>query len=220
MTVGAWHNDNESAKEIPQTIWSQGVPVKPDAQGNFLVRNLAAGEYYFLARFTTKNWYVRSIQLAPPSTANAKKPVDASRVWTNLKLGDQLSGLTITLAPGGGSLRGQLELGEAEKAPERTLVYLAPVERERADNPLNYFGTPVTSEGKISISNIPPGRYWIFSQTVVEDAPVPFLRARFPHETETRAQMRREGETAKTEIEFKPCQNVVDYKLPLKPAGQ
>ena len=217
MTVGAWHNDDESAKEIPQMIWSAGVPVKPDAQGNFLVRNLAPGEYYFVARFTTKNWYVRSIQLASPS---ARKPIDATRVWTNVKFGDQLSGLTITLAPGGGSLRGQLELGEGEKPPERTLVYLVPVERERADNPLNYFGTPLTTEGKISISSIPPGRYWIFSQTVAEDAPVPFLRVRFPDETETRAQIRREAEAAKTEIEFKPCQNVVDYKLALKPAGQ
>jgi len=220
MTVGAWHNDTETAKEIPQPVWSSGVPVKPDAQGNFLVRNLAAGEYYFVARLPAKNWYVRSIQLAPASTSTAKKPIDATRVWTNLKLGDRLSGLAITLVPGGGSFRGQLVLGEGEKVPERTFVYLAPVERERAENSLSYFGTPVTAEGKIAINNIAPGRYWIFAQTYAEDAPVPLLRARFPHETETRAQIRREAEAAKTEIEFKPCQNVVDYKLPLKPAGQ
>jgi hypothetical protein len=219
MTVGAWHNDTEPAKEIPQSVWSRGVPVKPDAQGNFLVRNLAPGEYYFVARTTAKNWYVRSVQFAPPP-ASAKKPVDATRVWTNVKFSDRLSGLTFTLVPGGGSFRGQLVLGDGEKAPERTFVYLAPVERERAANPLSYFGTPVTSEGKVAMNNIAPGRYWIFVQTLGEDAPVPLAKIRFPDEVETRAQIRRDAEAAKTEIEFKPCQNVVEYKLPLKAAAQ
>lgn len=111
-------------------------------------------------------------------------------------------------------------VGEGEKVAPRTFVYLAPVERERADNPLNYFGTPVTSEGKIVMNNIAPGRYWIFTQTLPEDAPVPLMRVRYPHETETRAQIRREAEATKTEIELKPCQDVVDFKLSLKPRDQ
>jgi hypothetical protein len=212
ITVGGWHNDTEAAKQIPSSVWSMGAPVKPDAQGNFLVRNLAPGEYYFAPRVTAKNWYVRSIQFASAQ----KKPIDATRVWTNLKSADRLSGLVITLAPGGGSFSGQLSLGEGEPVPARTFVYLAPVERERAENTLSYFGTPVASEGKFAINNIAPGRYWIFTQTVAEDAPAPLSRIRFPHETETRAQLRREAEAAKTEIEFKPCQNVENYKLPLE----
>ena len=214
MTVGAWHNDTEAAKEVPQSVWAMGQPVKPDAQGNFVVRNLAPGEYYFVARVPAKTWYVRSIQFAP---ATAKKPVDATRVWTNVKFGDRLTGLAITLTQGGASFAGQLALAEGEKVPPRTFVYLAPVERERAENSLSYFGTPVTSEGKIAINNIAPGRYWIYAQTISEDAPMPLARIRFPHETETRAQIRREAEAAKTEIEFKPCQSVVDFKLPLNP---
>lgn len=212
MTVGGWHNDTEASKEIPQSVWGYGSPVKPDAQGNFVVRNLAPGEYYFITRTAAKNWYVRSVQFAP---AGQKKPIDATRTWTNLKFGEKLSGLAITLAPGAASFRGQLALGEGEKAPERTFIYLAPVERERADNPLNYFGTPVTPDGKIVMNNIAPGRYWIYAQTVDEDAQVPLMRVRFPHETEIRAQIRRQGEAVKTEIEFKPCQNVENYKLSL-----
>ena len=217
MTVGGWHNDTEAAKEIPQSAWGYGLPAKPDAQGNFVVRNLAPGEYYFNARLGAKNWYVRSMQFA---SAAQKKPVDATRVWTYVKFGDRLSGLTVTLVPGGASLRGQLALGEGEQVPARTLVYLTPVERERADNVLNYFGGPVTPDGKIAINNIPPGRYWIFAQTVPEDVPVPLSKIRFPHETETRAQIRREAEAAKIEIEFKPCQDVVDFNLPLKTRDQ
>ena len=217
ITVGGWHNDNEAAKEVPQSIWSMGVPVKLDAQGAFVVRNLAPGEYYFAPRVAAQNWSVRSIQFLSPAQ---KKPIDATRVWTNLKIADRLSGLTITLARGGGSISGQLSLGEGEKAPARTYVYLAPVESERAEHILSYFGTPIAPDGKFAISNIAPGRYWIFTQTVAEDAPVPLSRIRFPHETETRAQIRREAEAAKTELEFKPCQNVQNYKLSLRPSAQ
>lgn len=217
MWVGGWHNDTEAAKDMPQSVWSYGSPVKPDAQGNFLVRNLAPGEYSFNARLGAKNWYVRSIQFAPSAQ---KKPVDATRVWTALKFGDRLLGLTVTLAQGGASFRGQLALGEGEEVPARTLVYLAPVEPERADRVLHYFGAAVTPDGKIAMNSIPPGRYWIFAETLAEGAPVRLSRVRLPHETETRAQIRREGEAAKTEIEFKPCQNVVDFKLPLKTRDQ
>lgn len=207
-TVGAWHNDTEAAKDLPQSIWAFGTPVKPDAQGNFTVRNLAPGEYYFAVRTQAKNWYVRSIQFP-----GVKKPIDATRVWTNVKIGDQLSGLSITMAQGGASFRGQLALAEGEQVPARTFVYLAPVERERADSALNYFGTPVTAQGRIAMNNIVPGRYWIYAETLSEDAPVPLSRIRFPNDSETRAQIRRAAEAAKTEIEFKPCQDVVDFKV-------
>jgi hypothetical protein len=214
MTVGAWHNDTEQAKEIPQALWTLGVPVKPDAQGNFLIRNLVTGEYYFAARNTGKNWYVRSVQFPP--AGNAKKPVDATRVWTSLKAGDKVTGVSITLAQGGASLRAQLALGEGEKVPARTFVYLAPVERERSDNPLSYFGGQLDAEGKIAMNNIAPGRYWIFVETLSEDVPVVLPRVRFPSEYETRAQIRRAAEATKNEIELKPCQEVADYKLSLK----
>ena len=211
MTVGGWHNDTDAAKEIPESVWSMGSPVKPDAQGNFLVRNLAAGEYYFYPRVPAKNWYVRAIEFA---ASPQKKPIDATRVWTNVRSGERLSGLAITLAPGGASFSGQFSVAERDQAVTRTLVYLVPVERERAENTLSYFGTPVSAEGKFAISNIAPGRYWIFVQTLGEDE-LPSVRIRFPHETETRAQLRRDAEAAKNQIEFKPCQNVADYKLKL-----
>ena len=217
MTIGAWHNDSEQAKETPQSIWNFGAPVKPDAEGNFLVRNLATGEYYFAVRNPGKSWYVRSIQFPATGTPGAKKPVDATRVWTNVKAGERVSGLSITLAQGGASFRGKIALAEGEEVPEGTFAYLAPVERERSENALNYFGTPVDAEGKIAMNNIPPGRYWIFAETIDEDSPVPLSRIRFPHETDTRAQIRRNAESAKTEIEFKPCQEVIDFKLSLKP---
>ncbi|HEY2963966.1 MAG TPA: carboxypeptidase-like regulatory domain-containing protein [Pyrinomonadaceae bacterium] len=221
MLVSAWHNDNDAAKEMPQFVWSIGAPVSPDAEGNFTLRNLAPAEYYFIARQTAKYWYLQSITFAPTPVAGAKvasKPIDATRVWTNIKPADKLSGLTITIAQGAASLRGNLALGEGEQVPARLFVYLVPAERERAEDVLRYFAAPVSPEGKITLNNIAPGRYWILTQTVSDDTLAPLAKLRLPLETETRARFRREAEAAKTEIEFKPCQNVTDFQLPLKPA--
>ena len=75
------------------------------------------------------------------------------------------------------------------------------------------FGAAVDPDGKILMNNIPPGRYWMFAETIGEGLPVPLSRLRFPQETEMRAQIRRGAEAGKTEIELKPCQDVTDFKL-------
>jgi hypothetical protein len=219
--VSAWHNDNDAAKEVPQFIWSFGTPVPPDDNGNFALRNLAPGDYFFVARFSAKYWYLHSMTFPSSVPAGARvvsKPVDAARVWTNIKAGDRLAGLTITLAEGAASLRGQLALGEGAQVPERLFVYLVPVERESADNVLRFYAAPVAADGKLTLNNLAPGRYWILTQTFNDDTLTPQTKLRLPHETETRSKLRRDGEAAKTEIEFKPCQNVLNYQL--KPREQ
>jgi len=219
-TVGAWHNDTEAAKETPQAFWSLGVPVRPDPQGNFVVKNLVAGEYYVVPRFSARYWYVHSISLAPPASTGAKpagRPIDATRVWTRIKPGDKLSGLTITLAQGAGLLRGRIVLGEGETVPAKVSVYLAPVEREKSDDVLRYYAVLVSPEGDIVLNHIAPGRYWVLARTAGDDEAAPMTKLRLPHETETRARIRREAEAAKTEIEIKACQSVSGFQLPLKP---
>jgi carboxypeptidase family protein len=220
MLISAWHNDNEAAKQMPPFVWNFGPPVPPDADGNFNLKNLAPGQYYFITRFVARYWYLQSITFTPTPVAGAKttpKPTDATHVWTNVKLGERLSGLTVTLAQGGASLRGRISLGEGEQLPERLFVYLAPSERERADELLRFYAVPVTPDGKITLNSVAPGRYWILPQVYGDEPVSPLVKLRLPHETETRAKLRREAEAAKTEIEFKPCQTITDYQLPLKP---
>ena len=223
VVVAGWHNDNEAAKETPPSLWSIGAPAPADADGNFVLRNLAPGEYYFVTRSPAKYWYLQSISFgAPPANAAAARPgrsSDATLVWTKIKAGDQLSGLTITLAQGAASLRGQIVPGEGVQAPEKLFLYLVPSEREKAEAVLRYFATPVSPDSRIAVNNIPPGRYWILAQTFTEDGVTPITKLRLPHETETRARLRRDAEAAKTELEFKPCQNVTDFQLSLKPAN-
>ena len=204
--ISAWHKENEAAKNQPRFVWGFGVPVPPDAQGNVTLKNLAAGQYYFAARLSAKHWYLQSISFASPA-AKTSKPVDAARTWTTVKVGDKLSGLTITLAKGAASINGQVALKEGETLPERLSVHLVPVEKEPADDPLRFYSAPVSPDGKIVMNSIAPGRYWVLTQPTSDEPDSPARKLRWPDETETRARLRRDAEAAKTEIELKPCQS-------------
>ena len=211
--VSAWHKETQATKELPPFIWSLGAPAAPDAEGNVRLRNLSPGDYRFATQFSGKYWFLRSISL-PPLKSQPAKLIDAARTWTTIKSGDRLSGLTITLAHGGASLRGQIAIAEGETLPEKLIAYLVPVEREKAEDVLRYFVAPVSTDGKIAVDNVAPGRYWILAQTTTDDRS-PSTKLRLPDSTEMRSALRRAAEAAKTEIEFKPCQNVVDFRLPL-----
>ena len=211
MFISAWHKDSDTARSQPQFIWSVGAPVRPDSQGNFTIRNLATSQYYFAARFPPRSWYLKSIAIA-----RARKPSDVTRVWTNVKTGERLSGLIVTVAQGGASVQGQVVLSEGETTPENLFVYLVPSEREAADELLRFYGAAVSKEGKIGLNNLAPGRYWILAQPASDITQAPLIKMRVPDETETRARLRRDAEAAKMEIELKPCQSVVDFRLPFK----
>ena len=219
-SVFAWYRDDVAAKQIPQFIRSKD-PARPDEKGNFLLRNLVPGAYHFGTTLKASQWYVRSILFVPPTNATTKtKQVDATRVWTNVEMSERLPGLTITLAQGGATLRGEYVLAPGERAPAGSLLYLAPAERENANDVLRYFATPIGANGYFELKNIAPGRYWVLAQLGGEESAAQSPKVRLPHETAMRAQIRREAEAAKIEIEFKPCQNIVDYRLSLKPTSQ
>lgn len=221
--VFARPRDEEAAKQIPQAIRSKSVPVRPDDKGDFRLRNLPPGSYYFDPSLRARQWYVRAITFGPPTTTTTTnattkpKQVDATRVWTAVKMDDRLSGLTITLAQGAATLRGQYELAQGEKAPAGSSLYLVPAERENANDVLRFFATTIYDNGAFELNNIAPGRYWVLAQMGGEDSST---KVRLPLETETRARIRRLAEAAKTEIEFKPCQDILNFRLPLKPRDQ
>jgi len=219
ISVSAWHRQTEATKNQPQFIWSMGAPVSADERGDFSLNNLAPAQYHFAARFPAKSWYLKSISLTPPAPAGAKtasKSIDTTRVWTTIKSGDRLSGLTVTLAQGAASFRGQVVFDSAETRPERWFAYLVPAEPEHANNSLRFYGGTVSPEGKIQLVNLAPGRYWVLVQPAIDDALSAFPGFRIPDETETRAKLRRDAEELKTEIELKPCQDLGDFKITVK----
>lgn len=214
-SVFARHKDDDAAKQVPKAIRSRTEPARPDEKGDFQLRNLVPGAYYFGPTLRAKQWFVDSITFGPPPTnaATKTKQVDAPRVWTNIKNGDRLNGLTIALVQGGATLRGEFGEGPGERAPAGSFLYLVPVEREKANDVLRFFVTTIERNGWFEVNNIAPGRYWVLTQMGGGNSVETSTKVRLPHESETRAQLRREAEAAKIEIEFKPCQNVVDYRL-------
>ena len=219
--ITAWRNENSKPKGQHQFAWYLSGPSSPRKQGNFSLRNLAPGQYQIIPRFSAKYWYLQSVSLqsteAPgPRSTPGNRQIDAAQNWTTLKPGDRLSGLVIKLSEGAASLQGKISLGEGEQIPARLYVYLLPAEREKTNDVLRFFAAPVLSDGNIVLNNLAPGRYWIMAQPALEGPSSTLTQLRLPDETETRAKLRREAEASKTEIEFKPCQNVMDYLLPLK----
>jgi hypothetical protein len=93
-----------------------------------------------------------------------------------------------------------------------------PAEKENVEDVLRLFAGEVNSDGTFALNNLPPGRYWAVARVAADNETQSVAKLRSPDEVETRAQIRRAAEAAKTEIEFKPCQNVSDYRLPFKPA--
>jgi hypothetical protein len=206
--VSASVDESQGADLDPQVrLILGGAPVNPDTQGNISFKNLMPGRYLFVPQFADKHWYIQSVTLT-----GTKAAVDAARNWTMLKSGDRVSGLTITLAQGAASLQGRLVLNEGETQPEGTFVYLVPAEREKAGDVLRFFGAAVNADGKLTLSNIAPGRYWVLVKA--DTAATSVAKLRWPDQADFRAKLRQDAEAANKEIEFKPCQNVVGFQIP------
>ena len=210
-SVTAWHRVTEGTGKKPQFVLRANA-VTPNADGNVTFSDVAASEYYFSVRFSSQQWFLKSIAFAPPTPDG--KPIDASRTWTTVKPGDQLSGLVFTLAQGAGLIRGEISLAEGQTLPEKTVVFLVPAEPERADEVLRYFASPVSSAGGFWLNNVAPGRYRIFAQHGTDDTRSGMSKLRLPDGSETRSLLRRVAEDTKTEIEVKPCEDVT-FRLPL-----
>lgn len=216
--LSSWHNEKVSTDQ-PPFVWGLGAPVMPDAQGEFHLHNLAPGQYRFSVPPAAKYWYLKSISWPSPAgakTAQANRPSDAARNWTTLKSGERLSGLTITMALGAASLRGQIELAEGQKLPPRLFVYLVPAEPEKAEDVLRFFAAPVEADGSFVLNHLPPGRYWPVARTANESDMSVLSKLRLPDEVEARAKLRHDAESAKTDTALQPCQNLTGYRLPLR----
>jgi hypothetical protein len=213
-SVTAWHRVTQNGKKKPQFVWRARPSDPANAQGNITFKDLAASEYYFSARLPGQPWYLQSIAFVP-ATPGAK-PADASRTWTTLNPGDQLSGLTITIAQGAALVRGEITLAEGQTLPDKLTVYLVPVEAAQAEDPLRYFASPVSTAGNFYLTYVAPGRYWMLAQAGTDDTRQEVSKIRLPDGGVIRSSVRHAAEQKKTEIELKPCQDVA-FKLPLNP---
>ena len=213
---------NKQGKEaLVLPNFSGVMQTSPGKSGDFVLRNLLPGQFSLNVRFFAKYWYLRRIERNPPvaqtaKDANAGRQNDLARDGFQLKFGDRLNNVTVMLAEGAGSLRGAVKPAGDDRVPAKLYVHLVPAEKESAEDVLRFFTTLVQTDGKFTLNNVPPGRYWVVARLSINSELQVDAKLRAPDEADTRLQIRREAEANKTELELKPCQNVVDYPLPFR----
>ena len=213
--------NSKSVDAVPLPFRRTAAFAAPDKDGTIIFRNLVSGQYAVIPRFFARYWYLQSITHTTVGAASAKsalsnQKIDVAKNWVTVNSGDRLTGLTVTLAEGAGSVRGRLLVPEDRKVPANLNVIFVPAEREKADDVLRYFAFDVAPDQTFSADNLPPGRYWVIAQPRL-DRDKPGSNLRLPDAATNRTKIRLAAELAKNEIELKPCQNVSNYQLTAKP---
>ena len=224
-SIAAPRDDRKKSGSQAMTGMFAGFSGSVNEKGEFAMRNLEAGRYRLEIKLPTESWYVRAITLtgAPspptPQPSPSGPPSGASpnqkNTWQgvmSLKVGERRN-VSIEVGQDAASLRGRVATSrEGTSIPAGLRVHLIPVDREQANNVLRYSETTVNSDGSFKFTNIAPGRYFIVSRVEppAESDAAPRPAAWDPT---ARAKLRREAEAAKTEVELKPCQAMVDYSL-------
>lgn len=223
----ARRSEKEKSHDRPPLITFVSSPGMPNQTGDFRIRNLAPGQYNLQTRYFAKYWYVKSIVQQSGATASiaakttaANPQNDLARNGVAVKFGENVSRVTVNLAEGAASLRGSLKFQTGQNVPPKFFVYLLPAEKESTEDVLRFFTSEVGADGGFALNNLPPGRYWALGQVIADNEPESDFKLRLPDESETRARLRRAAEAGKVLVELKPCQNVIDYQLPVSLATQ
>jgi hypothetical protein len=189
-----------------------------DAKGSFTLRNLPSGSYRIDPRPPASGWYVRSMAIGATPTASARAASQVvARDGITLKLGERVSGLTVTIAEGAASFRGRLTVAEGQSLPPNLRVYLVPAEKEGVVDVLRFFETRADTDGSFAMGNIAPGHYLMIGRAADESelATVKPIR----QDSALRSQVVKEAEKTRNEIQLQPCQRIVDYEIRYPPAA-
>lgn len=181
----------------------------PNEKGEFTLLNLEPDAYRIEADLPGDHWFVRSMTL--PASGAAKTKTDVARSPINLKAGEKVSGVEITIAPGAAGLAGRVTTKEGRNLPNRLRVYLVPAEPTAADDVLRYREALTESDGSFAFKQIAPGKYRLLARSIPDtekDKPRP---AAF--DATERLKLRKDAEAANNELELKPCQRVKDHTL-------
>lgn len=216
IVLKAQSDRKEKLRDEPDSLLAAYANNSPSEKGEFQIRYLDEGLKRLVVQLPSEDQYIRSIALTP-TTPNAK-PVELAGNPINIKSGDKISGLTVTLSEGASSLSGRVALPKDDPTPlSRMRVYLIPAEPESADNLLRYFESSLQSDGIFKFTNLAPGRYWILARPLVEEESVENSQRPLAWDAADRMGLRFEGEAAATVIELNPCQRIADYTVGYNP---
>ena len=190
----------------------------PNNKGEFKIGHLDAGRQRVVIRFPSEDWYARSLRLPPlpPSTAAR----DAALGGITLKAGEQVQGLTVTLAQGAAALRGRvIPATEGTRLPDRLRLHLVPAEKEAADDLLRYYEAELHGDS-FEVPNLAPGRYFVTARRAAEDDAGDDSPRPVAWDKEARKRLRQRAEAAEIVLELRPCQRMVDYTFKYAPAAK
>jgi hypothetical protein len=197
-----------------QRVFSQRV----GEDGKFTFNNVEPGHYRIVPRSPDEHLYVKAIAAyaATPARRGAARGANpagsVSQKGFTLRQGEKMTIGAVTFAEGAASLRGKVTPeNEGARLPSRLRLHLIPADPKAAEDVLRYSETIARSEGAFVFNNIAPGKYRLLTRVVPDDEPIdspPFPAAWDANE---RANLRKEAEAMRVEIELKPCQRLTDH---------
>jgi protocatechuate 3,4-dioxygenase beta subunit len=194
-----------------------------DDKGDFAFRGLGAGAYRLEVRLG-EGYFVTSVRAgaasktttgkAAASATEAKTSASTTGALVRLRQGEDASGFVVTASYGAASLKGRITFPACDCPDAPTRVYMVPLERERADDPLRYAEAEIvrdkSSNGDFSFKGIAPGRYKLVAPPFApQAAPEQSQQQQQPlfFSDEGRARLRRESERSDVSVTLAPCQS-------------
>jgi hypothetical protein len=178
-----------------------------DEKYEFVFQELLAGRYRLIAQLPSDHWYLKAMTVTAPTKTPAAKPLDVARQGLNVKSGEKLTGVMLTIAEGAAELRGRIE---GKNLPARLRVHLVPAEKD--DGMLRY-AEIVTREGAFTFPHLAPGQYWLLARPVPDDESDEKPAKPMAWDANQRAALRREAEAANQAITLTTCQRAKDFIL-------
>jgi hypothetical protein len=178
--------------------------------GEFVLSNLVSGLYRVESQLTGSDLYVKSITLESGA-------IDVARHGLKIKPGEQLKGVSIILTDGAAGLRGRVIT--KGNSPTSIRLHLLPAEQAYADEILRYAEAPVLADGTFQLKNLTPGRYWVIARSVLDETDSPYVRP-LAWDAKERAKLRSEAESANSQLELQPCQQMTEYVVSYTPMSQ
>jgi hypothetical protein len=213
--ISARREQKEDPREQPLSAVNPNMMGAPAENGEFQIQGLEAGQYRIETRMLDEAWYIRAIELS--GTGRTATKLNAGKNGFAVKSAERVNGLTVVLAGGAASLRGQVVAEKGASLPDRLRVHLVPSEQQAADNTLLFFEAAVQTDGSFTLNNVAPGRYFLAARQTPEER----ANERFPRplvwSLNSRASLRAEAEASNIAVELKPCQRVADFELRYSP---
>ena len=210
IVLAAQANEAQDKTRAKHLLLGLSLVATANEQGAFTIHGLTAGHHFLTTQLPDEHWYVKSVAL---TSAPANNPVarEAGRYGLQIKAGEKLTGLRVTLAEGAAGVKGKVIANGQPLTKLR--LHLLPAEPEAKDEVLRFAETRAEENGSFVFTQLAPGKYLVLARAIPETESPDKPAKPVAWDVTARAKLRQEAEAAKTLIEVKTCQRVMDFVL-------